>query len=110
MDKVRSMMSFSSLPVFFWGYALDTTTYLLNLMPSKWVPLTPKKIWKGLKPNLQHIHIWGCPVHMLKPKVNKLEASSEACQFVGYPKRTREHYFYSQINQKVFFLVQMPDF
>ena len=57
MDMVRSMMSFSSFPVSFWGYALDTMTYLLNLVSSKSVPLTPTKIWIGRKPTLQHIHI-----------------------------------------------------
>ena len=39
---------------------------------------------------------------MLKPKIDKLEVRSKVSQFAGYPKRTREHYFYSQIDQKVF--------
>ncbi|KAL6347585.1 hypothetical protein AAG906_026111 [Vitis piasezkii] len=76
MDMVRSMMTFSLLHVSFWGYTLDNTTYLLNLI-------------------LLHIHIWGCPTHMLKPKVDKLEARSKVCQFVGYPKDMRGHYFYN---------------
>ena len=54
---VRSMMSFSSLPISCWGNALDIVTYLLNLASSKSVPLTPIEIWKGHKPSLQHIHI-----------------------------------------------------
>ena len=33
-DMVRSMMSYSDLPNSFWGYALETTTYILNLVPS----------------------------------------------------------------------------
>ncbi|RVW45679.1 hypothetical protein CK203_101179 [Vitis vinifera] len=66
---VKSMMSFLSLPVSFWGYALDTAPYFLNLVTSKTVPLTPIKMWKGRKPSLQHIHIWGCSTHVLKPKV-----------------------------------------
>ena len=39
---------------------------------------------------------------MLKLKVDKLELRSKVCQFVGYPKGTREHYFSSQVDQKVF--------
>ena len=35
LDMVRSMMSYASLLVFFWGYALETTQYILNLVPSK---------------------------------------------------------------------------
>ena len=29
LDMVRSMLSYSSLPISFWGYILETTTYLL---------------------------------------------------------------------------------
>ena len=57
MDMVKSMMSFSSLPISFQEYALDIATYLLNLVPSKLVPLTPTEMWKGRKPSLQYIHI-----------------------------------------------------
>ena len=57
VDIVRYMMNFSSLSLFFGGYTLHTTTYLLNLVSFKSVPLTPTKMWRGLKHNLQHIHI-----------------------------------------------------
>ena len=70
-------------------------------MPSKSVPLTPIKVWKGHQPSLEHIHIWECPAHVLKPKVDKLETRFKVCQFVGYPKGMRGHYFYTQIDQKV---------
>ena len=40
IDMVRSMISYSTLPISFWGYALNTTMYLLNLVPSKSVPKT----------------------------------------------------------------------
>ena len=40
-DMVRSMLSYSSLPISFWGYAIETAMYLLNLVPSKTVPKTP---------------------------------------------------------------------
>ena len=35
--KLRSMMSFSTLPISFWRYALETAGYLLTLIPSKLV-------------------------------------------------------------------------
>ena len=38
LDMIRSMMSYSSLPLSFWGYALQTACYLLNNVPSKSVP------------------------------------------------------------------------
>lgn len=35
MDMVRSMMSYSDLPISFWGHALETIVYILNLVASK---------------------------------------------------------------------------
>ena len=34
LDMVRLMMSYGSLLSNFWGYALETTQYILNLVPS----------------------------------------------------------------------------
>ena len=52
MEMVRSMISFSSLPNSFWGYALQTASYILNVMPSKSVPKTPLELWNGRKVSL----------------------------------------------------------
>ena len=51
LDMVRSMMSYASLPNSFWRYALDTAQYVLNLVPSKAVPTTPRELWTGRKPS-----------------------------------------------------------
>ncbi|KAL2486947.1 Uncharacterized protein Adt_31703 [Abeliophyllum distichum] len=83
---VRSMMSFSTLPISFWGYALETAACILNLVLSKSLPKTLLELWNGHKPNLRHIRIWGCPSHVLKGKTEKLESRSEICMLIGYPK------------------------
>ena len=95
LDMIRYMMSFSGLPISFWGYALDTAMYILNLVPSKSVPKTPRELQSGRKPCLQHLHIWGCPAHVLNVKTDKLESKSEMCTFVGYPKGTKGWIFYN---------------
>ncbi|KAH9725006.1 Integrase catalytic domain-containing protein [Citrus sinensis] len=101
LDMVRSMLSYSSLPISFWGLALETAVYLLNLVPSKSVPKTPIELWSGRKPSLRHVCIWGSPAHVLKPKANKMDSCSEVCMFVGYPKGTRGGLFYSPQDRKV---------
>ena len=73
MDMVRSMMSYSDLPNSFWGYALETADYILNLVPSMSVPTTATELWTGRKPSLKHIRLWGYPSHLLKGKTDKLE-------------------------------------
>ncbi|KAA0035676.1 gag/pol protein [Cucumis melo var. makuwa] len=44
LDMVRSMMSFAQLPDSFWGYALETTIYILNNVPSQSVSETPYEL------------------------------------------------------------------
>ena len=57
LDMVRSMMSHAKLPKSFWGYALNTASYLLNHAPSKAVDSTPYEIWYKKKPNLKHLKV-----------------------------------------------------
>ncbi|KAK1591798.1 hypothetical protein Q3G72_013860 [Acer saccharum] len=102
LDMVRSMLSYSTLPISFWGYALQTAIYILNDVPSKSIPKTPHELWTGRKPSLQHLRIFGCPAHVLKGKIEKMESRSETCIFVGYPKETKGYYFYSPSDLKVF--------
>nr|GFC29544.1 hypothetical protein [Tanacetum cinerariifolium] len=41
LDMVRSMMSQTTLPKSFWDYALETTTRILNMVPTRKVEKTP---------------------------------------------------------------------
>ena len=95
-------MSYSTLLISFWGYALNTTIHLLNLIPSQSVPKTPMELWSGRKPSMRYLHIWGCPAHVLKGKPDKLEPKSEVCLLVGYPKEIRGYLFYSHKDNKDF--------
>ena len=102
LDMVRSMLSYSILPISFWGYALNIAMYLLNLEPSKSIPKTLVELWIGRMPSMRHLHIWGCPTHVLKGKSNKLQFKTEVVFFVGYPKGTFGGLFFSHKDNKVF--------
>ena len=51
LDMVRSMMSLISLPLLFWGYALETAAFTFNRAPSKSVETTPYElmVWQETK-------------------------------------------------------------
>ena len=91
---VRSMMSRASLPITFWGYALETAAHILNLVPTKKVAKTPHEMWSGKRPSLAHIKIWGCEVYVRRETQDKLDSRSEKCLFVGYPQRSFGYLFY----------------
>ena len=41
LEMTESMMSYSELPQFLWGFTLETALYILNHNPSKFVPKIP---------------------------------------------------------------------
>ncbi|GKA93509.1 retrotransposon protein, putative, ty1-copia subclass, partial [Tanacetum coccineum] len=52
------------------------------------------KMWKGKRPSLGHIKIWGCKVFVKREAQDKLEARSEKYLFVGYPEESFGYLFY----------------
>ena len=71
-----------------------TAIYVLNRILSKIVPTTPYEIWHGKKPSLNHLRIWGCPAHVKRQQIDKLEFRSFRAWFIGYPKESLGYYFY----------------
>nr|GEV20997.1 hypothetical protein [Tanacetum cinerariifolium] len=59
LDMVRSMMSQTTIPKSFWGYALETVARFLNMVPTKKVDKTPYEIWHGQAPKLSYLKVWG---------------------------------------------------
>ena len=57
LDVVKSMMAQANHPISFEGHALLTTTYILNCVPSKSVPVTPYELWFSKKPSLDHLRL-----------------------------------------------------
>ena len=96
MDMVRSMISYSTLPVSFWGDALKTAVYILNRVPTKVVPKTPFELWTGRKPSLAHLHIWGCQAEarVYNPQEKKLDPRTISGYFIGYLEKSKGYRFY----------------
>ena len=93
---VRSMMSNSSLPKSLWMYALKTTMYLLNKVPSNAVPKTPFELWIGRKSSLRHLHVWGslAEARIYNPHEKKLDSWTISGYFIGYPEKSKGYRFY----------------
>ena len=52
LDMVRSMMSYSTLPILFWGYTLQIAINILNVVQSKAILKIPLELWCSHKPSL----------------------------------------------------------
>ncbi|GJW77999.1 putative RNA-directed DNA polymerase [Tanacetum coccineum] len=84
---VRSMMCRATLPISFWGYALEIATHILNLVPIKKVSKTPFEMWKGKRPSHGNIKIWGSEVFVRREAQDKLDARSEKSRRGVFLKR-----------------------
>ena len=66
------------------------------------MPSTPYEIWRGKKPNLKYLNIWGCPAYVKRSFGYKLSARTNKYLFVGYPKESMKYLFYHPTEQKIF--------
>jgi hypothetical protein len=96
MDMVRSMLSYSTLPISLWMKALKTDVHILNQVPSKSVPRTPYEMWTDRKPTLNYLHVWDFPAEakLFNPSIEKLDPKTVSCHFIGYPNKLRGFCFY----------------
>jgi hypothetical protein len=46
--------------------------------------------------------VWGCDAYVKRLMSDKLTPKLDKCFFVGYPRETKEYYFYNQAEGKVF--------
>ena len=90
IEHASAMLWNASLPVGFWSQAVETSVYLLNRSPhSALHARTPYEAWHGSKPNLGHLHIFGCraAAHVpdeLRTKTDWSSKSTPNCIFIGY--------------------------
>jgi transposase InsO family protein len=57
IDMIRSMISYSILPISLWMEALKTVIHILNQVPSKSVSKTPYELWTEREPSLNHLRV-----------------------------------------------------
>ena len=48
--------------------------------------MSPYELWKGYKPNLKYLRVWGClaKVMLPDPKKRKIESKTSDYLFIGY--------------------------
>jgi len=94
-NLINAMLSNSGLPNIMWGEALYTACFVLNRVPAKGAEVTPYELWKGRKPNLNFLKVWGCLAKVSIPlvKKRKLGPKTVDCVFLGYAKNSAAYRF-----------------
>jgi transposase InsO family protein len=98
LDMVRSMIAQANLPISFLGDALLTTAYILNRVSFQSVSSTPYELWKGEKPNLEHLRPWGSAgfVHSTAHKYGKLGPRARKHIFIRYSDSSKGYVMYGE--------------
>lgn len=87
VEGARAMLIDSQLPKKYWTLAFQTMAYLRNRSPTRANDFrTPYEVFYGAKPNLVHLHPFGCEVRVTIPeeKLKKLSKKTWTGRFVGY--------------------------
>lgn len=80
IETTHAMFHDQNLSKFLWGEATNVIVYVQNRVPHQALDKKiPEGVFTGAKPDVSHIHIFGCPVYFYVPKEkrNKLRPLEE---------------------------------
>ncbi|KAJ9517975.1 hypothetical protein QJQ45_004362 [Haematococcus lacustris] len=84
-ECVRAMTQAVGTPKHLWGEALRTAADLHNLSAVSSKPCTPHELMFGVKPDVSHLRVWGCPAYVHDPMpASKLDSRSVKVKFSDY--------------------------
>jgi len=108
-EMARTMLNESKIPKHFWADAVNTACYVLNRAIIR--PIlgkTPYELYKGRKPNLSHLRVFGCKcfVHNNgKDNLGKFDAKSDEGIFLGYSLHSKA---YRVFNKRTLTIEESP--
>ena len=96
----RTMLNERNLPKYFWADAVNTACYVMNrAMIRPILNKTPYELYKGRKPNISHLHVFGCKCFVLnngKDNLGKFDAKSDEAIFLGYSSTSKAYRVYNK--------------
>jgi transposase InsO family protein len=100
----KAMMFDQDLPNSLWVEATSTAMYIQNMFPHDILKdKTPEEVFSGIKPEVWHLRIFGCPVyiHVPKEKGTMMEALGKKVVFVGYSENSKAYRIYVLGQRKI---------
>ena len=96
------MLNDTNLPKFFWVDVVNIACYIMNrALIRPILKKTPYELYKGRKPNISHLHIFGCKCFVLnngKDNLGKFDAKSDEGIFLGYSLNSKAFRIYNKKN------------
>ena len=83
----RCMMATAGVPKQLWPFALSTATSLKN----RSIHMAPSEMFHGSKPNLSHLHVFGCQSFVLNEVRKKLDSKAREAIQLGYSGNSKAY-------------------
>ena len=94
-EKVRAMLHDSRLPKALWGEALNYTVYTKNCTLTRALDgKTLHEVFWGTKPDIFHLCLWGCELHVHTTSGSKLADRAQIARWVGWDEEANAHRVY----------------
>jgi len=94
------MLNETGLPKYFWADVVNTTCYVLNrVLIRSILKKTPYELFKGRKPNLSHLKVFGCKCFILnngKDNLGKFDYKLDEGIFLGYSQHGHAYRVYNK--------------
>jgi len=94
------MLNENSLPMYFWADAVNIACYVLNrLLIRPILKKTPYEVFKGRRPVLSHLKVFGCKCFILnngKESLGKFDAKADEGVFLGYDTQSHAYRVYNK--------------
>ena len=104
LEMTRSLLMHMEVPNYLWGEAIRHSTYHINRIETKTlVSQTPYEAFKGIKPNIKHLRVFGCVVHAKVETTNlkKLDFRSHTLVHLGTEPGSKAYRLYDPTHQRI---------
>ena len=99
-ELARTMLNEYDVPKYFWADAVSTACYVLNRMLIRPIlKVTPYELFKGRKPNVAHLKIFGCKCFVLnneKENLGKFDSKADEAIFLGYSLTSKAYRIFNR--------------
>ena len=87
-EGARTLLNETKLPKYFWADVVHTICYTLNrVLIRSILKKTPYELYKGRKPNISYLRVFGCKCYVLNNGIDslgKFDAKADEAIFLGY--------------------------
>lgn len=104
LEMTRSILKHMKCPNYLWGEAVRHATYLINMIATRSLEAqTPYELFKGVKPNLEHLHVFGCISYARTEAVGrkKLDDRSRILIHLGTEPGSKAYRLMDPINRRI---------